>query len=173
MPADGLAHAIVLPKRGEHPAPQPFGVDVEHFAQMLEGEGALPVAALDPGQVTAQSPGAPAASGDQTTQAVLEHREGELQLTRDRLPGEPHGNTAAARFVRRLAAAAAQLGHANGPSRPHHLSHTLHKECTDGRAAGYRACDSARRIGASAAESAAPATRGRAWNTLRCSSSSV
>src|SRR5262245_36814106 len=110
MPVAGLAHVTGRPKRCQHAAAQPLGIDVEHLAELLVGERSLAIPALDPRQVAATGAGTPAARREETTEAVLQHRKRELQLTREGLPTKLDRDAAPARLVGRLSAAAPQLG---------------------------------------------------------------
>jgi hypothetical protein len=84
-----------LPKRRVNPASQPLGVDAEGLAQHLERERAVAVATLNPGEITMARARTPSARGEQAAQAVLEHREPELQFAGERLTREPNGHATA------------------------------------------------------------------------------
>src|SRR5262249_35028434 len=80
----GLAQAVWRPKRGSDPASEPVGIDPEGLTQDLERERAVAIATLDPREITAERSGASIARREQAPQAVLQHREPELQLARER-----------------------------------------------------------------------------------------
>src|SRR5262249_12515429 len=115
----GLAQPVGRSKRDLHPAPQPLRVDAERVAEALEGEGGLPIAALDPRQLPAAAPFARAVAADeeQAPQAVLEDREPELQLAVERPPAPADRHAAAARLARGLSPAPAKAVHAPTPTR--------------------------------------------------------
>src|SRR5262245_56258770 len=176
MPGPGLAQLVRRPKGRAYPAAQPIRVDAQRLTGKLERERAVPVAALDPGEVASERTGAPVARGEQAPQAVLEDREPEQELTGQRPAAEADGHAAPPRLVGRLTATASQLADAwrayrsdvspvDGPI------HGFPSAIRIGTGDGY--VRRSRRMGASAAESNVPATSGRTWKTPRCSSSSV
>ena len=94
MPGPGLAQLVGLPKGRAHPTSQPIRVDPEGLTQNLEREWTVAVAALDPGEVASECTCARVASREQAAQAVLENREPELELTRERAPAQTHRHAA-------------------------------------------------------------------------------
>jgi hypothetical protein len=91
-----LARLVGLPKFVQDAPAQAGGVDVQDLAQMLERERSATIATLDPGEIATERAGPTATAGEQAAHAILEHREGELQLAGEWLPGEADGHTAAA-----------------------------------------------------------------------------
>src|SRR5262249_28056180 len=114
----GLAQPVGSSKRAVHAAAQAVGVDAERVAQALERERGFPVAALDPGQLTATAALARtvAPGHQQAPEAVLQHNQPEPAFAGERLPAQRDRHPAATRLTGGLSATATKAVHA--PTRP-------------------------------------------------------
>src|SRR4030095_11245261 len=108
------------------------------LAWSLERERSATTSPLDPGEIAPERASPTATAGEQAAHTILEHREGELQLAGEWLPGEADRPTTAAGLVGRRTPAPTQLGDTHCPLGCHRPSHTLHRGCTDWRAPGLR-----------------------------------